>query len=248
MKCAWEECEREAEHRGFCNIHYRQALKYGKIQRLPKVDRRCKVDGCEKKVVAYGYCMRHDAQIRIHGKIFGNPLRTIRDPNEIEVTGDTAKMKLYNRQSYEVAETVFDASDVPKIAGKKWHCDALNYVVMDEYNPRRKIPFARELMQCGDKRLHVDHIDGDSLNNRKSNLRICTAKNNHRNKHKSHIGESKYKGVSLTGNAKNPYRAKIRINSKGLHLGVFNDELVAAKAYNDAALKHFGEFAHLNEV
>lgn len=98
--------------------------------------------------------------------------------------------------------------------------------------------------------LETDHIDGNGLNNQKSNLRICSHADNMRNQKKKKCGLSRYKGVSLNHkwNKTNNYRVSIMKNYKRYHIGYFKTEKEAAVAYNDAAIKYFGEFARLNII
>ena len=96
--------------------------------------------------------------------------------------------------------------------------------------------------------LHTDHINGNTLDNRKENLRICAASDNCKNRrqnisHKS----SKYKGVSWN-KENNKWTAGIYINKKRVHLGYFYKEEDAAKTYNTNALKYFKEYACLNHI
>jgi len=99
-------------------------------------------------------------------------------------------------------------------------------------------------LQPGDKR-EIDHRDGNGINNQRNNLRICTHKQNGRSRRKQAVGTSKYKGVSWNYR-EHRWRSDIRVNGKLIYLGCFSSEKTAAKAYNKAALKHFGEFALLN--
>lgn len=93
----------------------------------------------------------------------------------------------------------------------------------------------------------IDHINLNGLDNRKKNLRICSPKENIRNAPKRMKATSKFKGVYLPS-GKDKWRATIRIDGKKKNLGTFASELEAAIAYNNAALKHFGEFAYLNSL
>ena len=90
----------------------------------------------------------------------------------------------------------------------------------------------------------IDHIDGNGLNNQRSNLRKCTNKQNSRNS-ESRRGTSIYKGVVYRKDV-HKYRARIRVYYVGLHIGHYEEEITAAKAYDKAALYYFGEFARLN--
>jgi len=93
----------------------------------------------------------------------------------------------------------------------------------------------------------VDHIDGNGLNNQKSNLRICTHQENIMNQKKQENRASIYKGVSFHGQNKNWY-AYIKINQKKKHIGCYDTEEEAAEAYNKEAVKLFGRFANLNVI
>jgi len=94
--------------------------------------------------------------------------------------------------------------------------------------------------------IQVDHINHNTLDNRIENLRMCTNSQNHMNRKPHKNTTSKYKGVCLPQNKK--WVAQIHVNKKQVHLGYFELEIQAAKAYNKAARKYFGKFALLNEV
>lgn len=91
----------------------------------------------------------------------------------------------------------------------------------------------------------IDHIDGNSLNNQRANLRICTRQQNQFNRSKQTGTASKFKGVSW--HPINKYWVcKVQFNGKRKHLGIFESEADAAKTYDEFASKNFGEFAKLN--
>ncbi len=94
--------------------------------------------------------------------------------------------------------------------------------------------------------LVVDHINGNGLDNRLSNLRICTYRQNMWNRRKTARPTSSiYKGVSWIKSHER-WRASIRHYGKSIYLGEFIDEVEAAKAYDAAAEHYFGEYAALN--
>lgn len=99
----------------------------------------------------------------------------------------------------------------------------------------------------------VDHDNHNTLDNRKENLRICDQADNMHNFRKPLNNTSGYKGVTINRQkSKNRVRkyitAQIGVNGKVLRLGYFKTLQDAAKAYNEAAIKYFGEFALLNEL
>lgn len=93
----------------------------------------------------------------------------------------------------------------------------------------------------------VDHIDRNPLNNRRANLRVCTAAQNVMNVPYRAHAEIKYKGVTRRKDRRSGrYRACIRVNDKPIHIGYYDTPEDAARAYDDAARLHFGEFAWIN--
>lgn len=90
----------------------------------------------------------------------------------------------------------------------------------------------------------IDHKDRNPLNNCRSNLRGCTRSQNLMNQGKRPGKSSRFKGVSKC--EKGRFMASITINRKVKHMGRFDSEEDAAKVYDEAASKLFGEFAVLN--
>lgn len=126
-----------------------------------------------------------------------------------------------------------------------------NRLKKDKYlNFGRHISLAREILfRAGllKPNTDVDHIDGNTLNNRRLNLRCVTHQQNIWNSYKK-PGTSKYKGVSIV---KRPGRSirwhsQLTFNGCALSLGFFSTEMEAAIRYNHFASMLFGEFAKLN--
>jgi hypothetical protein len=93
----------------------------------------------------------------------------------------------------------------------------------------------------------VDHKDGDSLNNRRSNLRLATSAQNAQNSSRHFSNKSGYKGVSFD-KGRNCWRSEIMADRVTHRLGRFHTAEDAAIAYNHAALKFHGEFARFNPI
>jgi len=144
---------------------------------------------------------------------------------------------------------VIDAEDFPHISQYNWRCKLdgntyYAYTTRSVKGRQRKIFMHRLILNAPRNKL-VDHIDGNGLNNRKANLRLCNHKQNGWNRRPNSRGYSKYKGVSWhKGNKK--WRAAIRKSYKLTHLGYFDSEIEAALAYDKKAKELFGEFAYLN--
>jgi hypothetical protein len=91
----------------------------------------------------------------------------------------------------------------------------------------------------------IDHKDGDGLNNQRYNLRVTTHTQNMKNQRLRSNNTSGYKGVTWHKGAGKWY-AQIQVDGKRTYLGLFTILEDAARAYDTAALEHYGEFARLN--
>ena len=110
----------------------------------------------------------------------------------------------------------------------------------------RHVLMHMELLPVEDGML-VDHVNGDGLNNRRRNLRPCTHTENMQNRAISRNNQSGYKGVFRDKNSNRlKWRAQLRANGQVHRLGGFRTAIEAARAYDEAAKKHHGEFARLN--
>lgn len=96
-----------------------------------------------------------------------------------------------------------------------------------------------------DNEMLVDHKDQNGLNNQKSNLRLCSKKENNSNTKSRENSSSKYLGVSYH-KITFKWQASININNKQKYIGLFKTQEEAARAYDDLAKIHHGQFANLN--
>lgn len=116
--------------------------------------------------------------------------------------------------------------------------------VMVAKNKQKNVPMHREIIGGTSK---IDHRDGDGLNNQRHNLRPASTRQNGQNRRKFASASSRFKGVSFHARD-GRWQARIKAGATRIQLGYFDAELDAARAYNDAARKHFGEFANLNDI
>lgn len=144
-----------------------------------------------------------------------------------------------------------DDEDYEELSKYKWfaHKHRNTYYVhrnSSRKNPPRKLISMHRIVMNAQPEQQVDHINGDGLDNRKENLRFCTNSQNQWNRHATY-GTSIYKGVSWS-NPHNKWVAQIKHKGSVFYLGAFEDDISAARAYNEAAIKLFGEFAKLNSL
>lgn len=142
---------------------------------------------------------------------------------------------------------IVDEADFEWLNQWKWSYSSSGYAYRHQYGMGRIITIRmhRLIMSTPDK-METDHINGNKLDNRRANLRICTKSKNNMNR-KSTVGSSKYKGVCWDKN-KCKWLTRIKINGKQIFVGRFANESEAAKAYNEMAKKLFKDFARLNII
>lgn len=143
-----------------------------------------------------------------------------------------------------------DDEDYEELMNYNWHAsqsDHRFYAIRNvELYPgaRTTVKMHRQVMRAlpGE---NIDHKDGDGLNNTRGNLRIATTSQNCANKRASKGSKSQYKGVSWHKQHGKWYSA-ICYNYKQIFIGLYTDEIEAAKAYDRKAVELFGEFAKTN--
>ncbi len=128
------------------------------------------------------------------------------------------------------------------------YAQRIQYLKGDTKLNRKKLHLKmhRLIMQTP-KGMETDHIDNNSLNNQRHNLRVCTSVQNMMNRGPTSVNTTGYKGVAWKKREK-MYWASIRGNGKRISLGYFKEKIPAALAYNEAAKKYHGEFAWLNPI
>ena len=142
---------------------------------------------------------------------------------------------------------IVDDEDYEELSKWNWRRDKKGYA--SRTTTKNRIAYAFLMHRVVAKTpsgMQTDHINGNKLDNRRSNLRVCTNQQNMRNR-PPYFGTSKYKGVRWR-EKRRKWVAQITVNEKTIHLGHFDDEIEAAKAYDQAALKYHGDFAWLNRV
>jgi hypothetical protein len=161
---------------------------------------------------------------------------------------------------------------IPLTQGKEALVDDCDYEYLVQWKwqfqreGHRRTGYAVRIQRTGEKRSHLcmhrlvatrsglvidgkqlDHVDGDGLNNCRGDLRVSTTSQNHANRRRNRNNTSGFKGVTWNKRWKK-WVAQIEVAGQNLYLNGFDDPRDAARAYNEAALEHFGEFACLNPV
>lgn len=137
--------------------------------------------------------------------------------------------------------TLVDEADAERVLQFTWTWTSRGYVY--GWIHSRRFALHRWLLDPP-PHLVVDHIDGDGLNNQRANMRICTNKQNLSNQGPSTRNTIGLKGVRRLGNGR--FIAQITANGRTRGLGTFDAAEDAARAYDAAALRAFGEFARPN--
>jgi hypothetical protein len=140
---------------------------------------------------------------------------------------------------------IVDVEDYEWLSQYKW-CAVKNRDVYyaHRWGDGRIALMHREIMGAPEG-VPCDHKDHNGLDNRKSNLRLCTSAQNQYNKRPKKGCASRYKGVVWRKDEKK-WRARISFKGKRIHLGDFDNQIEAAIAYDRKAEQIFGEFAYLN--
>lgn len=146
----------------------------------------------------------------------------------------------------ETSIAILDDDDYNKLYVYYWYL-AKNGYAMRRINPgyrtNKRIYMHHEVLNFPN--IEIDHKNGNKLDNRKSNLRICTSSQNKANQKLREDNRSGFKGVCWHEGGQK-WMARIQVNNHNIYLGLYNDIKEAACVYDLAAVQYFGEFARLN--
>ena len=161
--------------------------------------------------------------------------------NEIINQNNVTKIKIASGEYL-----IIDKEDWSKVSNHTWYIDASGYGITNIMGDNgNKLRIHRIITNAPEDKV-VDHINHNTLDNRKCNLRVCDTINNTWNSRSRINSSSKYKGVTLIAN--NKWLVSLRTKDKSFNIGVFTNEIASANAYNFHASQIFGEYAYLNTV
>lgn len=183
----------------------------------------CIVEGCGKKYWASGYCRYHVEMFYHRGEIV---TRNRLSPNEIIINDNNCEIVLYNTLGYEVGRTILDLQDKPLVENHKWYLDNSGYATTRI--SRNKQMRMHNILIPRENGKEIDHVDRNPLNNKRSNLRLCSHMENMWNAKRKN---NKYGCVGIRPICDgNKWQATITSNYKRYHLGTFKTKEEAIKA------------------
>lgn len=182
---------------------------------------------------------RGDKQIYCTLKCSANHLALLRRTVDEPPTGSGTRWLTLPHGKF----ALVDESDFELVSSFVWRADKKGYV--STKIDGRQMMLHSMLMGPSTRRTPIDHRNGDPLDNRRENLRIATGGVNRINSAINSNNTSGYKGVHRMGDS---WCARIGYDGKRLHLGLFVTAEDAARAYDAAARKLFGDIARLNFV
>ncbi len=179
---------------------------------------------------------------------------SLNDNNTFSPNGEEVKVMTIIRRNGDQYDVLLDAEDYEIQNQYTWSIDTSRpdgkpRVMRHDVLPdgKRRVHLLHRDILNAPHGMEVDHINGNQLDERRCNIRLCTHAENMRNRQKFRNCSSQYKGVSMDKNS-NTWIAHIQVNGVQKYLGGFTTEIDAAKAYNEAAKALYGEFALPNNL
>jgi len=179
------------------------------------------------------YCNKHYLRMYLYGR---TDLKINQSKNPYQILDNYVELKTTKGVAFKI-----DKDDFEKVFKHTWCLSRTGYLVA---NLKGKVTKLHRYILSAPTSLLVDHINGDPMDNRKSNLRLCDDNHNTKNCKVGKSNTTGYPGISLAPNGK--YRARIMVNRKEIALGWHDTFESALKARIEAEQKYFKEFAPSN--
>lgn len=191
----------------------------------------CEVCGVsnETKIVSFDtktnmmLCQKHRCQFKNYNKFFDISKITCNDLNEITIENGIGYIHLYNKYGIEIYKASIDVEDITRCKNRRWRTSKKKnkiYVVSGSKS-NEMIYLSRFVLNYYGE-LEVDHIDGESLNNQKHNLRIVSRQNNILNLPPKIDSTTSIRGVSLD-KRDNTYCVDFSYKKNRIYFKHFND-------------------------
>lgn len=246
--CKVDGCDNNVRARGMCHKHYENWRCYGRRKEgeQPLVtDKPCIIPGCENRIGGgkRGMCKKHYTRWLRHG----DPEATFHQKNDYEVCGEITVLFI-RREDGTVMEALIDTEDLPLVlkAPNRWTASYrskhdLWYVVTDirtEDGSRKRVYLHRWILNPPENMV-VDHINGNGLDNRKSNLRVVTQAQNNQNRRGATRANSSsgFRGV-YWDNRRNKWKVAVKVNKRTIQVGRFDSLHQAVIAAKEARRKY----------
>lgn len=210
----------------------------------------CEICGrkVNKKIRMGGHtlCYKHMHQLHKYGKFLDNIPRTNSDLNDYVVSDGVAYFNIYNQKNEKIAAFVIDVCDIQKVKYHKWRLSH-GHVVTGLPSKGQQRDLSHVVLDIPkDDSVVVDYINGDTLDNTRCNLRICSQGENVLNKRFMSNNTSGFIGVSYKKD-RDRYDPEIRFEYTRCHLGMTKtiEEAVYKRYIAEQLL--FGEYANCEE-
>lgn len=212
------------------------------------ITRICKIENCAsigrydknrgKHYLRLGYCGKHYLR-HWRGQSISSSAKDHR-PSIVEGLIARVPLGLNGRLGYAIVDRSFSWVD-------KYNWHILSGHAYSKTFDRQGIFMHQLILGKADKGLEIDHIDGDPLNNRITNLRYTTHRQNIMNQKMHKSNTSGYKGIYKRTTKKGiKWLAKLNNDKQQIHGGTFDTKEEAARRYDELAIEYFGEYAYLN--
>ena len=215
---------------------------------------KCDICGRElhkkNRIKGHILCSKHMHQFLKYGRVLDNIQRTNKDLNDYKINYKTkvATFNLYNQRNIKIAEFVIDLDDIELVKYHKWRLSH-NHVITGQPAKKTQRNVAHIILDFNTKKSNMvcDHIDGNPLNNKRSNLRLITQSDNVKNQAINCKNTSGYKGVCFD-RKRNKWASEIRCGKKRVHFKRSYKKEYAVYMRMIAEKKLFKEYARESEI